>query len=366
MKPSKPFGTFFVPGPTEVRREILEAMTGPMIPHRSAQFEKLFARAQAGLRKVFKTSRPVMITASSATGMMESAMRCIRPGPVLCLVNGAFSERFAKIAEACGHESERYEVPWGEVHDPQRVDEMLHARKFTAVAVVHSETSTGAKNPIKAISDIAHSREARCLIDSVSGVGGLELRFDDWGLDFVLTGSQKALALPPGLAFAAASEEFIAEATSAPSRGVYFDVVELDRFARESQTPSTPAVSLFYAVAAQMDAIAKEGIEARWARHDAMAALVAEWSKSEARKPDGGLGNIVRAGSRSSTVSTLRLPDGWTSSAFLGAVAERGFTLASGYGKLKDSTFRIGHMGDHTVETVRALLDACAEVTADK
>lgn len=362
MTISSGFGTFFVPGPTEVRREVLDAMTRPMVPHRSAQFEALFAAAQAGLREVFGTKRPVMITASSATGLMESALRCLPPGRVLCLVNGAFSQRFSAIAEACGHRADRYEVEWGEVHDPARVDSLLAPGAFAAVTVVHSETSTGARNDVREISDVAHAHGAKCLIDSVSGAGGIELRFDDWSLDFVLTGSQKALALPPGLAFAAASEEFITDARSAPNRGVYFDLVELDSFARKNQTPSTPAVSLFYALEEQVRSILSDGIEARWERHDAMAEMAASWSDSMAAEWDGALRNIVAGGSRSQTVSALRLPDGCSSAEFLAELARRGFTIAPGYGKLRDTTVRIGHMGDHSVKTLQPCLDACAEV----
>ncbi|MDQ6718666.1 MAG: aminotransferase class V-fold PLP-dependent enzyme, partial [Gemmatimonadota bacterium] len=278
MTSTSKFGTFFVPGPTEVRREVLDAMAGPMIPHRSAQFESLFAECQIGLREVFQTTRPVMVTASSATGLMESALRCLPPGRVLCLVNGAFSQRFASIAAACGHATDKYEVEWGEVHDPAKAGDLLSRGNFIAVTVVHSETSTGARNPVKQISDVAHAAGAKCLIDSVSGAGGIELRFDDWNLDFVLTGSQKALALPPGLGFAVASEQFISEATSAPNRGVYFDIVELDTYAKQNQTPSTPAVSLFYALKEQLRAIRAEGIEKRWARHSAMAAMTDDWT----------------------------------------------------------------------------------------
>ncbi len=351
--PSK-FGTFFVPGPTEVRREVLEAMSGPMIPHRSSQFENLFAECQIGLREVFQTRRPVMITASSATGMMESALRCLPPGRVLCLVNGAFSQRFASIAEACGHATEKYEVEWGEVHDAAKVGELLSKGEFIALTVVHSETSTGARNPVKAISDAAHAAGAKCLIDSVSGAGGIELRFDDWNLDFVLTGSQKALALPPGLGFAVSSEQFISEAKSAPNRGVYFDLVELDTYAKQNQTPSTPAVSLFYALREQLGATRAEGIESRWARHSAMAKMTDEWADRI-----GALKNIVAEGNRSQTVSTLRLPEGITSGPYLADVASRGYIVASGYGKLKETTIRIGHMGDHSVATLGPCLDAC-------
>src|SRR6266511_4525157 len=172
---AKDFGTFFIPGPTEVRPEILAAMTKPMIPHRSSEFEELFADLQTGLKYVFQTDRPVYITAASATGMMEAGIRCARPGPILSLVNGAFSERFAHIAEMCGREVDRYEVSWGDVHTLSELEDYLAAGDYQAITVVHSETSTGALNDIKSISDAAHERGVRCLIDSVSGIAGAEL-----------------------------------------------------------------------------------------------------------------------------------------------------------------------------------------------
>ena len=232
MPTDSSFGTFFLPGPTEVRAEVLAAMLKPMIPHRSSEFEELFGRLQDGLRSLFMTKRPVFVSASSGTGMMEAAIRALPPGPVLCLVNGAFSERFAHIAEMCGRQVDRYEVPWGEVHDLTELDNYLSNKRYRAITATHSETSTGALNQVRAISDAAHARGALCMIDSVSGLGGAELRFDEWKLDYVLTGSQKAIALPPGLAFAVASEEMIKLAEKAENRGVYFDLVEMNKFAR--------------------------------------------------------------------------------------------------------------------------------------
>ena len=241
MRKDKDFGTFFLPGPTEVRHEVLEAMLKPMIPHRSAEFEQLFARLQFGLRSVFLTERPVFVAASSGTGMMEAAIRAIPPGPILSLVNGAFSERFAHIGEACGREVDRYEVLWGSVHTAGELDKYLSARQYVAITATHSETSTGALNDVKTLSDAAHAHGALCMIDSVSGMAGAELRFDAWQLDYVLTGSQKAFALPPGLAFAVASERLMELAATAPARGVYFDLVEMEKYAKTNQVPATPA-----------------------------------------------------------------------------------------------------------------------------
>ena len=364
MKSDSQFGTFFLPGPTEVRKEVLEAMLGPMIPHRSAEFEYLFARLQAGLRKVFLTERPVYISASSGTGMMEAAIRALPPGPMLCLLNGAFSERFAHIAEMCGREVTRYEEPWGNVHDLGQLDNYLSKGKFRAITVTHSETSTGALNDIRSISDLAHKHGALCMIDSVSGAGGAELRFDEWKLDFVLTGSQKAIALPPGLAFGVASDEMVKLAESAKNRGVYFDIVEMERFAKGNQVPATPAFSLMYALEVQLNAIVAEGIEARWKRHSDMLAATNEWLEASARRTGKSWGNIVEKSFRSPTVSAIELPEGVTGKDFAQRVKQRGITVATGYGKLAQSTFRIGHMGDHTVETLQNCFNACEEAIA--
>jgi aspartate aminotransferase-like enzyme len=362
MTPTKTFGTFFLPGPTEVREEIMTAMVQPMIAHRGSEFEKLFERLQKGFRPIFKTERPVYLSSSSATGMMEAAIRCAPPGRILCLVNGAFSERFAHIASMCGRDVDRYDVAWGQVHAIPQLDERLSMRKYTAITVVHSETSTGALNDVRAISDCAHRHGIVCLIDSVSGLGGTELRFDEWKLDYVLTGSQKALALPPGLSFAVASTSFIDQANGTHGRGVYFDLVELDAYARRNQTPSTPALTLLYAAEAQAKAIAAEGLETRWARHKAMAARTQEWITKISDETGKKLGNIAPLGSQSPTVSTIRLPSEVPPDAFTTAVAKRGIIVGTGYGKLKSSTFRIGHMGDHTMESLERCLAACSSV----
>jgi aspartate aminotransferase-like enzyme len=356
MSTQPQFGSFFLPGPTEVRQEVLRAMLAPMIPHRSVEFEDLFARLQVGLRELFLTQRPVFITASSGTGMMEAAIRAMPAGPILCLVNGAFSERFAHIAEMCGREVDRYEVPWGQVHSLDELDRYLGRKSYRAVTVTHSETSTGAMNDVRRVSNAAHQRGVLCLIDSVSAAGGAELRFDEWKLDYVLTGSQKCLALPPGLAFCVASDEVVTLASSARERGVYFDLVELDRFARTNQVPATPAFSLMYALEAQLQSIRAEGVEARWARHAAMARTTEEWLD---RTPE--IANIVEKGSRSPTVSTIRLPETINGRAFVQRVRKSGIVVGGGYGKLGETTFRIGHMGDHTVETVQRCLTACDE-----
>ena len=359
MRTDNDFGTFFLPGPTEVRREVLEAMLKPMIPHRSVEFEELFAKLQSGLREVFLTTRPVYIAASSGTGMMEAAIRALPPGAILSLVNGAFSERFAHIAEMCGRKVDRYEISWGHVHSLDELDSHLSRGDYRAITVCHSETSTGALNDVRGISDAAHAHGVLCMVDSVSGAAGAELRFDEWGLDYALTGSQKAFALPSGLAFAVASNEVVELARSAENRGVYFDIVEMERYAQGNQVPATPAFSLMYALDVQLDAMLREGIENRWERHHEMSALTTSWLIETAKQTGKNWHNIVEEAHRSPTVATVRLPEGMAGREFVARVKSHGIQVATGYGKLADTTFRIGHMGDHTTSTLERCFAAC-------
>lgn len=355
------FGRFFLPGPTEVRREVLEAMLGPMIGHRTPEMEAVMERIQPGLKHAFRTDRPVYVIPASGTGAMEMAIRNVARERVLALVNGAFSERFANIAEQCGVACERLDVEWGEHHSPERLDEALSAGDFDTITVCHSETSTGVLNPIRELTEVAHRHGAMVCADAVSSLAGAPLETDGWELDFVATGSQKALALPPGLGFAAVQEGVLERAASRADRGLYYDVLEYERNLEKSQTPNTPAVSLMYAAAVQMESILEEGIERRWARHAAMAERTYAWV-DELRGRGMPLGILAADGYRSPTVTCITLPDGVRGSDVCGAMQARGWVIAPGYGKAKQAMIRIGHMGDHTVEELDALLAVLEDV----
>jgi aspartate aminotransferase-like enzyme len=358
-------GTFFLPGPTEVRREVLEAMLAPMLPHRGAVFEALFARIQQALRPIFRTSRPVYVSSSSATGLMEAAIRCTPPGPILCMVNGAFSERFANIAAACARESD---IVGGDWHRPVPLDAVeaaLRTRRYAAITVVHSETSTGTLTSLPELATLAHQYGAAVLVDSVTGLAGVPVETDAWDLDFVLTGSQKALALPPGLAFGVASQRFIDVAHRGESRGLYFDLVEFEQYVHKNQTPNTPALSLLYATAVQGEHIAAEGIEARWARHSAMAQMTQMWVQSLREMTGEPFCVYAPDHARSSTVTAVALPPLIKAEDVVKGAAARGYVIGGGYGKLKSSTFRIGHMGDHTPDALARCLEATADAIRD-
>jgi aspartate aminotransferase-like enzyme len=359
---NRDFGRFFLPGPTEVRASILHAMEQPMIGHRGKSMEDLIARIEPDLQYVFRTTRPVYIASSSATGLMEGAIRNGVRARVLSLVNGAFSERFFQIAKACGVEAEALSVPLGEAHTPELLADALKGGRFDAVTVVHSETSTGALNPIADLARVAHEAgDVALLVDSVTGIAGAPVESDAWELDFVLTGSQKALALPPGLAFAVARDTVLDRAKTKRDRGIYFDLIEFDKSIRKNQTPNTPALSLFYALAAQLADIRRETIEARWERHAAMARRTWEWV-DEMRNAGVGISVLSPEGSRSPTVTCVALPATHNGDTVNKAMKSRGFTISAGYGSLKDTSIRIGHMGDHTVAELDVLLETLREV----
>lgn len=355
------FGRFLYPGPTDVRPEILQAMQQPMLPHRGAAFTALYERVVGNLQTVFRTTRPVYAVTASATALMEMAIRGAPEGPILSLVNGAFSERFAAVAQACGRRVRRVVVPWGEIHPLGMVERHLAEEAFAALTVVHSETSSGALCDLRAVTELAHRYGVMCLADAVTSVGACAVETDAWGVDFVLTGSQKALALPPGLAFAVASEAYILQAAVVPGRGRYLDPIEHEEAALRGGPPSTPAIPLFFAADRQLQDILAEGLAARWARHATMLAMVEQWV---AQRNAEGIAITLQspAGARSPAVSCLALPPEWESKAVVEAVAARGFTIGRGYSQLQDSTVRIGHMGDLTPAHLAPCLDALTDV----
>jgi aspartate aminotransferase-like enzyme len=294
--------------------------------------------------------------------LMEGAVRNGARRHVLSLVNGAFSGRFNRIALANGLKADALEVPWGQVHTPEMLDGALRRGIHDAVTVVHSETSTGALNPIRELAEVAHKNgDVAILVDSVSGLAGAPLHADDWALDFVLTGSQKAFAVPPGLAFGVAQETILERARSKSDRGTYFDFLEFEENLQKNQTPSTPAVSLLYALAEQVEYIVQEGMEARWARHAAMADRTYRWV-DEMDEKGVKLEIVAPAGSRSPTVTCIRLPENRTGPQVVAETRKRGFVIATGYGKLKETSFRIGHMGDHTVAGLDDLLGVLTDL----
>jgi predicted phosphoserine aminotransferase len=346
------FGRFFLPGPTDVHPDVLAAMRRPMIGHRSAAMEELLRGMAPALGALFRTGRPVLIGTASATGFMEMAVRNGVRRRALSLVNGAFGERFANLVTAAGKECVRLDVPLGCAVEPDMLRDALRRTPVDAVTLVHSETSTGVLQDLEGLAAAAREfDDVLVLADAVTSLAGSPVEPERWRLDFTFTGSQKALALPPGLALGVASERMLERAKTLPGRGLYFDLVGFNQVMSKFQATNTPAISLLYALDVQLARIEAEGgVEARWRRHDAMRRRVEAWSDGR------GMEYVPREGRRSWTVSCLKLPEGRSAKAVVGALQGRGWTIGSGYGALKDTTIRIGHMGDHTVAALDELL----------
>ena len=347
----------FVPGPVDVDPEVLDAQTKAMLPHRSAEFEEIFHRTEGKARKVFYTGNRVFITASSGTGLQEAAVRNFANARVLNCTNGAFGNRWHDVAKSNGKQADKLDVPWGEPVTPELVAEALKGTDYEILTVVHNETSTGLQNPVGEIATAvrAVSPETLICVDAVSSLSGAKIETDAWGLDFVLTSSQKALAIPPGLGLAATSDRALARAEDVENRGWYFDLLRMEKHRIANSTPATPATSLINALDFQLDRILEEGIEARFDRHAAMAARVQNWALER------GFGLFAPDGYRSQTVTTVvntREIDFADLNAFLMA---RDMRLANGYGALKGKTFRIAHMGELTLNDIETLLAAMDE-----
>ena len=347
----------FIPGPTEVSADILDAQGQWMVGHRMPECADLVGRIQPKLQQVFFTNRRVIISASSGTGLMEGAVRNTVNQKILHCVNGAFSDRWREISIANGKHVELLEVEWGEAILPEMVVEKLSAGGFDAIAITHNETSTGVTSPVKEIAEairkMPNGDEIMILVDSVSGLSGARIEFDAWDLDVVLTASQKSFALPPGLAFCAVSERAMEKAKTVPNRGYYFDFLELDKYLVKNQTPATPAVSLLYALDAQLDKMMAEGMEGRFTRHLAMRDRTIEWARSK------GFDIFAAAGYESPTVTCVSNNREIDISALNQYLRQQGLFLSNGYGsRLKNKTFRIAHMGDLQMADMEALFTA--------
>jgi len=343
----------FIPGPVEVRPAILSAQAMPMIGHRSSEYANLQARILPKLRPAFGTQGRVFVVTASGSGLQEAAARnCVRER-CLCMVNGAFSQRWYEIVLANGKQADAVKEPWGRAVRPERVDERLRTGQYDAVTVVYNETSTGVFSPVPEIAAVVRRYpDVLLLVDAVSCAGGVDIRADEWGLDVCLTSSQKALALPPGLALCSVSERAMQRAASVPQRGWYFDFLEYDKYAAKNHTPATPAVSLMVALDTQLDAIAAEGWAARFARHQRLMQQVHRWVEAN------GFEFFAEAGYRSPTVTAVQNKRGINVGALNTYLRQRGMVISDGYGPLKGQTFRIAHMGDVTEEEVAQLLEA--------
>lgn len=341
----------FIPGPTEVAPEVLAEMARSAIGHRTPACAELWASCREGLRRLFQTEQEILMLTGPASAFMEAAIRNFVSRKSLHLVCGAFSKRWYEMAVACGKEATAFEVPWGEGFRPEALDAALAMGDYEAVTLVHNETSTGVMNPLAELAEVVQGHpEVLLLVDTVSSLAGAPVAFDDMKLDFCLAGVQKALALPAGLAVAAVSERALQRAAEVADRGWFLDVLRLVTSNQKEQSPTTPSTAHLYALQFQLQRIFEEGLVARWQRHAAMSERTQAWALQQ------GFELFAADGFRSQTVSCIGRGDGPDFVPALQNLLQQGLLVSNGYGKLKNQTFRIGHMGEHRMSDLEDLL----------
>ena len=347
-----------IPGPVEVSEKTFRAFCSPMIGHRGQGFKDLYAKIQPQLQHLLSTKQLVYISTSSAWGVMEGAIRNLVSKKVLNCMCGAFSDKWLDVSKRCGKDAEALQVPWGSPIRVADIDKKLATGQFDAMTLIHNETSTGVMSPLAEIAALKKKYpDVMFIVDAVSSMTAVPLKFDEMGIDVLLAGTQKAFAMPPGAAVFVCSPAALAKASTMKDRGYYFDFVEFQKNAEQSMTPSTPSIGHVYALSSKLDDFFAEGLEARYARHAKLSQMTRDWAAKHGFNlfPEKGfesvtltcVSNGARPGARTVDVAKLQK-----------LVKDQGFLIDGGYGKIKGTTFRISNMGDETEATMNQLYAA--------
>jgi aspartate aminotransferase-like enzyme len=332
-----------IPGPVELSSEVLLAMARPPMGHRTPDFEEILEECWNILREVFQTREDVMILTGSGTSAMEAAVASTikRGEEVICIGGGKFGERFVDISRSHGLTVREIPVEWGAAVLPEDVEAVVAESSAKAITLTHNETSTGVVHDARAVGRIARDYGLLYILDGITSVGGDEVKVDSWGIDICITGSQKCLAAPPGLAMLSVSERAWDAVEENEERGFYLDLAAYRRALKKKTTPYTPSVSLIYGLREALRMVKKEGIKSRIKRHRnlALASRKAVRAMNLELFPDEEVA--------SNTVTAIKIPEGLTDDDVRGGMKrDHGILLAGGQSKLKGRIFRIGHMGN--------------------
>jgi aspartate aminotransferase-like enzyme len=344
----------FIPGPVEVKADVLKQLARPTLGHRGKEYAQLHEETVNMLKKMLFTNQNVFLSTSSASGIWEAAIRnCVKEDEtVLCTMCGAFSDKWADVVRSCGRKADELKVEWGQAITPEMVDQKLSTGKYAAITIVYNETSTGLMNPVYEISKMMKKKYPNVLVfvDSVSAMVGLPLHFDELGWDIAFASVQKAFALPPGFAVALVSNRALEKSKTVPNKGYYFDFVLWAKSAAKNQTLVTPSIPHIMGLHYQCTKFAAEGMENVWARHKKMADFMRDWAKNR-------FALFCEEKYASNTLTTVKNTKGIDVAKLINAVKEKHNTaFGNGYDKLKEQTFRIAHMGDITLAEVKELV----------
>lgn len=348
----------FIPGPVDVREEILEAMATPMIGHRTKEASALGESICKKIQRVFYTKNPILLSTSSGTGLMEGSIRSLTAKRAVVFSVGAFGNRWAELAKSNNVPVDKVEVEWGQPTLPETVDEYLSTGKYDVFTVTHNETSTGVMNPIYEIAEVRKKYpDVFWLVDAVSSMGGVKIEVDKLGIDVCITSTQKAIGLPPGMSICSVTERALEYGRKVEYRGTYLDLIALYDYMQKKpyQYPSTPSIAHMFALDKQLDYILNtEGLENRYARHLEMAKITRAWAEKNFEL-------FPAKGYESQTLTTVRNTKGISIADLNKKIGERGYMISNGYGDLKEKTFRIAHMADRTVDELKELLQVIDE-----
>jgi len=343
----------FTVGPVNVEPEVLRAMTRPMITHRSKEYKELHGSIEEKFKKLLDTDMDILMVGGSASVFLEGAIRNGVNDNVLGITNGSFGDRWIEISKLNGKNVKEVRVPWGKAIRPEAIEGQLDDRT-EAVHFVSNESSTGVLSPLgDMISSIRERNDPLIFVDAVTSAFGSDLQLRKNDVDALVFGTQKALALPPGMAMMAVSEKLMKKAKEVKNRGFYTDLIKLKKNNDENYALTTPPVSLMYALDFQLDRMVEEGMPARYRRHKEMADTVRKWSSKL-------YGMFPEEGYMSNTIGVLNRGD-LDFGRFHSILKEKGYEISGGYGEVKERTFRIGHMGDLTPKRVTELLKVMDE-----
>lgn len=327
-----------------------------MIGHRGDDFKNLYRDIHSNLQNLFGTKQPVFLSTSSAWGVMEASIRNLVDRGVLCCMCGAFSDKWLDVARRCGKNAEPLQVDWGRHIDHKILDHALASGKFDTVTLIHNETSTGVMNPLPEIcSTLAKYPDVVLILDTVSSFSAMKIDMDPLGIDVMLTGSQKALALPPGFSLFSVSEKAFARAEKQKGRGYYLDFLEFRKQQSNWLTPTTPSIGHIFALQSKLEEIFDEGLDQRYQRHARTNALVHKWVNRT------GFDFFAEEGFRSKSLTCVKTNGNIDGVALAKQLREKHHLIIDpGYGELRGKTFRLSNMGDETEESVSHLL-ACLD-----
>ena len=340
----------FIPGPTHVDEEVLQAMQGYPVGHRTQEFSELYEEVIRGVQKVLFTQNTVFLGTCSATGLMEAAVRNSVAKRCANFICGAFSRRWHEITALCGIDCDPIEVDLGLAIRPDTVRRALQRKEYDAVTIVHNETSTGVMNPIQEIAEVVNEfPDVFLLVDMVSSMASVKTEIDRLGIDVALASVQKGWGLPPGFAVCSVSERALQRSRQIRNKGYYFNFEVMEKYARKSQTPTTPSISHMYAMRTQLERIFREGLENRFQRHHQMAEFVRNWARQT-------FALFAEPGFESDTVTCIENSEDIDVPELRSRLLKKGFLISGGYGPLKERTFRIAHMGDLQLKNMEELL----------